>query len=127
MYPVKCDFTADFPKRMFGAVTSFEMIEHLHNPSFFLENVKSHLTPGGVFVFSIPKTPIQERYNDKGDRIGHVLNIQTLEDAVKIIGAVFAPESVKWYIEYDDCSIVSERYAKEETAAVGWMGLIISK
>ena len=39
----------------YDTIVSFETIEHLSNPGFFLRNVKDRLVPGGKFVFSIPR------------------------------------------------------------------------
>jgi 2-polyprenyl-3-methyl-5-hydroxy-6-metoxy-1,4-benzoquinol methylase len=38
----------------FDVITSFETIEHLSSPDFFLQNVFKALRPGGTFIFSIP-------------------------------------------------------------------------
>lgn len=38
----------------YDTIISFETIEHLQNPDFFLENVKEVLEDDGTFIFSIP-------------------------------------------------------------------------
>jgi len=40
--------------KILDTITSFETIEHLANPDFFLENVKEILREDGHFIFSIP-------------------------------------------------------------------------
>lgn len=51
-----CDLNKDFPDEEYDIVTSFETIEHLKNPEFFLENIKKH---SREFFFSIP---IEEKW-----------------------------------------------------------------
>jgi len=46
-----CDLDKDFPTRNFDIVVSFETIEHLNNPEFFIDNVKKH---SNGFLFSVP-------------------------------------------------------------------------
>jgi len=46
-----CDLNKEFPKGEFDIITSFETIEHLDNPDFFLENVKKSCKK---LIFSIP-------------------------------------------------------------------------
>lgn len=50
----KVNFQDFFVQNPVDAVVSFETIEHLENPDFFLENVSKILAPGQQFVFSIP-------------------------------------------------------------------------
>lgn len=38
----------------FDTVTAFEILEHLENPEFAVENINRLLGPGGSFVFSVP-------------------------------------------------------------------------
>jgi len=45
------DLDRDFPGEDFDIVVSFETMEHLDNPDFFIENVKKH---SKEFLFSIP-------------------------------------------------------------------------
>jgi hypothetical protein len=35
-------------------VVSFQVIEHLYNPTAMLENVRAHLKPGGIFMVTTP-------------------------------------------------------------------------
>lgn len=56
---MSCDFSKQTFKEFanegeFDVITSFETIEHLEDPRFFLDNVFKALAPGGVFLFSIP-------------------------------------------------------------------------
>ena len=41
-------------KGRYDLVVSFQVIEHLYNPSAMLENVRVHLKPGGVFLVTTP-------------------------------------------------------------------------
>ena len=41
-------------KRKFDVIVSFETIEHLSNPKYFLENVKDSLAENGIFILSVP-------------------------------------------------------------------------
>jgi 2-polyprenyl-3-methyl-5-hydroxy-6-metoxy-1,4-benzoquinol methylase len=41
-------------KKKFNIIVSFETIEHLVNPQFFLDGVKKSLSENGLFIFSIP-------------------------------------------------------------------------
>jgi SAM-dependent methyltransferase len=43
----------DFP-RPFGAVTAFDVIEHVPDVEAFAESVREQLAPGGSFVFVVP-------------------------------------------------------------------------
>lgn len=44
----------DLGKGRYDLVVSFQVIEHLYNPSAMLENVRSHLKPGGIFLVTTP-------------------------------------------------------------------------
>lgn len=48
------DLEKTFPDKEFDVVLAFEIIEHLENPEFFVENVLKHLTSGGYLIFSVP-------------------------------------------------------------------------
>ena len=41
-------------KKKFHIIVSFETIEHLVNPFFFMKSVKKSLNPNGLFIFSVP-------------------------------------------------------------------------
>jgi SAM-dependent methyltransferase len=41
-------------KGRYDLVVSFQVIEHLYNPSSMLEKVRTHLKPGGVFLVTTP-------------------------------------------------------------------------
>jgi len=43
-----------FEKGHYDLVVSFQVIEHLYNPSSMLENVRAYLKPGGVFLVTTP-------------------------------------------------------------------------
>lgn len=70
-------------------ITSFETIEHLENPDFFLENVKIALVPGGHFIFSIPNTNPSQFHK----------KVYDLNDAQKLISDHF--QNVKWFGQND--------------------------
>lgn len=38
----------------FDVIVSFQVIEHLYNPSAMLVNVRNHLRPGGIFLVTTP-------------------------------------------------------------------------
>ncbi len=40
--------------RKFDVIFAGELIEHLSNPGIFLERVKKHLKPGGIFLLTTP-------------------------------------------------------------------------
>ncbi len=40
--------------RKFDVIIAGELMEHLHNPGLFLENVKRHLNDDGVFILTTP-------------------------------------------------------------------------
>lgn len=44
----------DLGKSRFDLVVSFQVIEHLYNPGFMLDNVRSHLRPGGLLLITTP-------------------------------------------------------------------------
>ena len=41
-------------KRKFDIIISFETIEHIENPKYFMNSVRESLLPGGYFIFSVP-------------------------------------------------------------------------
>ena len=44
----------DLGKDRFDLVVSFQVIEHLYNPGAMLDNVSTHLKPGGLFLVTTP-------------------------------------------------------------------------
>jgi SAM-dependent methyltransferase len=44
----------DLGQELFDLVVSFQVIEHLFNPGAMLENVHTHLKPGGLFLVTTP-------------------------------------------------------------------------
>ena len=48
------DLEKSFPEGMWDTIVAFELIEHLENPEFFIDNVSKHLNPNGILVFSVP-------------------------------------------------------------------------
>lgn len=92
----KEDFSEVIGIGRFNTITSFETIEHLANPDFFLENVKKALDDDGWFVFSIPnmsRTPYHKVLYD-------------LEQTKQLIAKHFS--KVKWYgqnnVDIGDCT-----------------------
>lgn len=57
---MQCDLETQIPifNSKFQIITSFETIEHLENPDFFLNNCANLLEDEGTFIFSIPRTGI---------------------------------------------------------------------
>ena len=51
---VQCDFNKGFPEGEWDTIVSFEVIEHVKDPDFFVKNIAEHLLPGGHLVFSVP-------------------------------------------------------------------------
>lgn len=51
---VECDFEKSFPNGEWETIIALEVIEHLNNPDFFIENIKNHLKVGGRLIFSVP-------------------------------------------------------------------------
>lgn len=55
-----------FPKNsFFDVIVSFEGIEHLKRPKFFLKETKRLLKPGGKFIISTPRKPHGSPYHYK--------------------------------------------------------------
>ena len=48
------DFEKDFPKGKWDTILAFEIIEHLKDSDFFVNNIKKHLNYMGYFIFSVP-------------------------------------------------------------------------
>jgi 2-polyprenyl-3-methyl-5-hydroxy-6-metoxy-1,4-benzoquinol methylase len=46
--------TFDLQPQKFDVVVSFQVIEHLYDPSAMLARVRSHLKPGGLFIVTTP-------------------------------------------------------------------------
>lgn len=44
----------DFGSEKFDVIVSFQVIEHLYDPSAMLERVKNHLKPNGIFIVTTP-------------------------------------------------------------------------
>lgn len=72
-------------KNNIDVITSFETIEHLENPDFFLKNVKDSLVDDGLFIFSIPNTNPSAFHKQIYDLVG----------AKKLIGKYF--KNVEWF------------------------------
>ncbi len=81
----KEDFSNNSKMGKVDVITSFETIEHLVNPDFFLANVKNALADDGVFVFSIPN--LSYTFFHK--------NFYNLFSAKKLIERYF--KKVDWY------------------------------
>lgn len=48
------DFEKEFPKGKYDVLVAFDVIEHLENPDFFMQNVVEHLEEDGLLLFSVP-------------------------------------------------------------------------
>lgn len=51
---VLCDFDKSFPEGNWDTIVSFETIEHVSDPDFFVRNMAKALRPGGHLIFSVP-------------------------------------------------------------------------
>lgn len=51
---INVDFDRDKFPGQWKTITCFEVLEHLYNPLFFLENLKKALLPGGYIYLSTP-------------------------------------------------------------------------
>jgi len=56
----KIDLNTDFIPGEYDVIVSFETIEHLRRPKYFLNRVKQALAKGGLFIFSIPNNAYNE-------------------------------------------------------------------
>ena len=79
-----------FEKGRYDLVASFQVIEHLYNPSAMLENVRAHLKPGGVFLVTTPNLTglgarvMKERWH--GYRYDHV-SLKGMEEWNRLIAS----------------------------------------
>lgn len=76
-----CDLSNDFPKGNFDTIVSFETIEHLKNPDYFLNNVKKNCS---LFIFSVPLDRPSEFHE----------TVYTIEDT-KYFERIFG--KIEWY------------------------------
>jgi len=75
-----------FPEAMnYDVIVSFETIEHLQDPGYFLAKVERHCRE--TFIFSIPLNNSSEFHKQ----------VYTLKDAKELFLSHFAPD--KWHIE----------------------------
>lgn len=51
---ILADFNKGFPEGQWDTIVSFEVIEHVDDPDFYLGNIAKALKPGGKLVFSVP-------------------------------------------------------------------------
>jgi 2-polyprenyl-3-methyl-5-hydroxy-6-metoxy-1,4-benzoquinol methylase len=69
---VHVDFDKNFVDGTWEIIVAFEIIEHLSNPEFFLENLRKTLSKDGKFIFSVPHlTPAPEHkslFDEQGIR-----------------------------------------------------------
>lgn len=69
--------TLPFQAGSFDVVTAFEVIEHLHDPTLLLGEMKRVLTPGGMAILSTPNRPV---YSPRGTWLDyHVREYDTVE------------------------------------------------
>jgi len=86
----KVNFQDFFVQNPVDAVISFETIEHLENPDFFLENINKILAPGQQFIFSIPNA----------SAVSFHKKIYDLASAKKLISRHF--KNVEWFGQEPD-------------------------
>ena len=116
-----CDLNKDFPNGKFDLIVSFEMIEHLSDPMFFINNVKKNLKDDGKFIFSVPKTDEEQRYiNDV--RIGHLYSIQSFQHVTDMFN-IF--RHITWYFQMDGVGgIIGEKYmTSNKDNVLSWIGI----
>lgn len=65
------DLEKDFPEEKFDIVISFETIEHLENPEFFLKNVKEN---SNGLLFSIPVNE-DNKFHKKVYSVDDIINL----------------------------------------------------
>jgi SAM-dependent methyltransferase len=70
-----------FPRPRYNTVTSFEVIEHLQNSLFYLQNIYNSLSVGGILYLT---TPV--RWIFKGKYHFHEFNQEELEFCLKEVG-----------------------------------------
>ena len=97
-YPT-IDFDYDkFPNKKYGTIFCFEILEHLFNPLFFLENMKQALKENGIIYLSTPgKIRLlwdKHHYHEIGDKqIKWLFDRASLEiikyKKIKIRGFIF--------------------------------------
>jgi 2-polyprenyl-3-methyl-5-hydroxy-6-metoxy-1,4-benzoquinol methylase len=78
------DLNLTFPNERFDIVISFETIEHLDNPDFFIENVKKL---SNEFLFSIPINMSSEFHK----------SVYTIDSAKELIEKHFKKENIYWF------------------------------
>lgn len=91
---VLADFNVGFPDGEWDTVVSFEVIEHVDDPDFFLANIAAHLAPGGVLVFSVPHMVANHEHKTLFDEakiretVGRHLDVEELyvQDAKYLTG-----------------------------------------
>jgi glycosyltransferase involved in cell wall biosynthesis/predicted RNA methylase len=82
IFAVHCDLEKDFPAYPYNLITSFETIEHLQNPGFFLEQAAKN---SRQFIFSIPLNNPSQFHKQ----------VYTLEEAKELIYKYF--NEVEWF------------------------------
>lgn len=83
---IAADLTEAWPvTEIFGAITSFETMEHVVDPEKFLSNIYDHLEPDGVLVLSVPNGPRDKMKTDNPNHLHHFTK-QQLEE---LFGKVF--------------------------------------
>lgn len=91
----------------FDSVVSFETIEHLSRPGFFLKNIKNVLSNYGVLIFSVP---VNEPYNKFHKRN---YNWDSIEELIK---KYFSPY-IEWYSQTVDGIFIGKK--KNALAIIG--------
>lgn len=89
------------PPRTFDLIVSFQVIEHLEEPSFYLEAIASMLRPGGVAIITTPNLKKSDKENPfhvreyTSDELADLLRPMFSE--VEMLGVTASPAPMAYY------------------------------